>query len=247
MDVLDGSLERARASSSDLGDRVRFENRSIFELGLPADSFDLVACRHVLQSIPHAERAIAELVRVTRPGGTIHLIAEDYGMIHFPRRRFDPSDLWPTVPARFGAATGTDMMIGRHAPSILRALGVADVTVDFVVVDTLRVARDTFARIWEAWRDGYTDVVAEYGGMTREEALARWNDQIETIRDPASYAAWVVPVVCGTVTVRGASTPITPRSPRCTGSNLARPALRRAIPSPPRPREELSWTAPRKG
>ena len=49
---------------ADSATRVRFENRSIFELGLPDDTFDLVVCRHVLQAIPHADRAIAELVRV---------------------------------------------------------------------------------------------------------------------------------------------------------------------------------------
>jgi ubiquinone/menaquinone biosynthesis C-methylase UbiE len=199
VDVLDGSLERAREKAAAFGDRVRFENRSIFELGLPGASFDLVVCRHVLQSIPHADRVIAELARVVRPGGTLHLIAEDYGMVHFPRRRFDPADLWPRVPLAFGAATGTDMLIGRHAPSILRALGLEDVRLDLVVVDTLRVPRETFARIWEAWRDGYAGVIAEHGGFTREQALERWNDQIETIRDPASYAAWIVPVVSGRV------------------------------------------------
>lgn len=199
VDVLDASLGRAREKALRFGDRIRFENRSIFGLDLPAASFDLVACRHVLQSIPHADRAIAELVRVTRKGGAIHLIAEDYGMIFFPRRRFDPAEVWPTVPARFGAATGTDMFIGRNAPTILRALGVADVRVDYVAVDTLRVPRETFARIWEAWRDGYTEVVAEYARISLDEAIARWNDQIETIRDPAAYAAWLVPVVSGVV------------------------------------------------
>jgi ubiquinone/menaquinone biosynthesis C-methylase UbiE len=199
VDVLDASLGRAREKAARFGDRVRFENRSIFELGLPSSSFDLVVCRHVLQSIPHADRAIAELVRVTRPGGTVHLVAEDYAMIFFPQRRFDPGDIWPTVPTRFGAATGTDMFIGRNASPILRALGVADVTVDYVVVDTLRVPRQTFARIWEAWRDGYAEVVAEHGRMSLDEATARWNDQIDTIRDPASYAAWLVPVVSGVV------------------------------------------------
>jgi ankyrin repeat protein len=56
-----------------------------------------------------------------------------------------------------------------------------------------------FARIWEAWRDGYVDVVAEYGKMSVEEARDRWNDQIETIRAAGTYAAWLVPVVSGTV------------------------------------------------
>lgn len=198
VDVLDAHLDRAREKAARFGARVRFENRSIFELGLPAGAFDLVVCRHVLQAIPHAERAIGELVRGVRPGGTIHLIPEDYGMLFFPRGRYDPADIWPTIPQRFGEATGTDMLIGRRAPGILHALGVADVRMDYVAVDTLRVPRETFARIWEAWRDGYVGVVAEYGKMSVEEATDRWNDQIQTIRAAGTYAAWLVPVVSGT-------------------------------------------------
>ena len=74
--------------------RVRFDNRSIFELGIPDAQFDLVMCRHVLQAIPHADRAIGELARVTKRGGWIHLIAEDYLMINFEPRRLDPDDFW---------------------------------------------------------------------------------------------------------------------------------------------------------
>lgn len=199
VDIIDSSLERARAASALLGDRIRFEHRTIFDLGLPDAAFDLTVNRHVLQSIPHAERAIAELVRVTRPGGWVHLIAEDYGMIHFPKRRFDGLDLWPEIPRRFGPATGTDMFIGRRAPAILHALGLTAITVDYVVVDTLRVPRETFARIWEAWRDGYAGAIAEHCGVTEEWAVARFDDQLATIRDPQSYAAWLVPVVAGRV------------------------------------------------
>jgi len=199
VDVIDASLARAREKAARFGGRVRFENRSIFELGLPDGSFDLVVCRHVLQSIPHADRVIAELVRVTRPGGRLHLVAEDYGMIHFPIRRLDPMRLWPEAPMRFGAATQTDMFIGRRAPAILAALGLAGISVDYVAVDTLRLPRETFARIWLAWRDGYADTIAEHVGMTPAQVTAHFDDQIETIRDPGSYAAWLVPVVSGVV------------------------------------------------
>ena len=188
-------LERARARGADLAPRVRFERRTIFGLELPAASFDLTVCRHVLQSVPHAERAIAELARVTARGGRLHLIAEDYGMLHFPRRRLDPLEFWPVMPARFGAATGTDMFIGRRAPAILAGLGLESITVDYVVVDTLRVPRETFAAIWEAWRDGYADAIAEHCGVTRAFVIAHFDDQLATLRDPGSYAAWLVPVV----------------------------------------------------
>lgn len=60
IDIIDSHLNMAREKCLALGDRVRFENRSIFELGLPDAHFDLVVCRHVLQAIPHADRAIGE-------------------------------------------------------------------------------------------------------------------------------------------------------------------------------------------
>jgi ubiquinone/menaquinone biosynthesis C-methylase UbiE len=199
VDVLPGSLALARSRHADLAPRLRFEQRSIFDLGLPDRSFDLVACRHVLQSIPHADRAIAELVRVTRSGGRLHLIAEDYGMIHFTPRDLDPDAFWPAAPADFGAATGTDMRIGRQTPGILRRLGLAGITVEYLVVDTLRVPRETFAAIWEAWRDGYVEAIGERTRFSAAEARAHFDDQIATLRDPDGYAAWIVPVVSGVV------------------------------------------------
>lgn len=115
IDVVDDHLTRARDKSAAAGLRVRFEHRSIFESGLPDAAFDLVVCRHVLQAIPHADRAVAELVRVTKPGGWVHLIPEDYLMIHFEPRNLDADDFWSVVPRRFGDALGTDLRIGRKA------------------------------------------------------------------------------------------------------------------------------------
>ena len=105
-----------------------------------------MVCRHVLQAIPHADQAVAELVRVTKRGGWIHLIPEDYLMIHFEPQRLDADDFWTVVPRRFGEALGTDLRIGRRAYGILRRLGLSDITVDYVVVDPLRVPRDDLCR-----------------------------------------------------------------------------------------------------
>jgi ubiquinone/menaquinone biosynthesis C-methylase UbiE len=201
VDVLDVHLDLARARARERGveARVRFEHRSIFALGLPGASFDLVACRHVLQAVPGPERAVAELRRVTRPGGWLHLIAEDYAMIHFSPGRLDAGAFWPAVPAEFGRATGTDMLVGRRAPGMLRALGLEEIAVDYVVVDTVRVPRETFAAIWTAWRDGYADTIGQHTSVSAEQARAHFDDQIATIRDPGGYAAWFVPVVSGRV------------------------------------------------
>ena len=78
--------------------------------------------------------------------------------------------------------------------TLLTDLGMTDIRADYVVVDTLRVPRDTFARIWQAWRDGYTDSLAQHGGMPRAEIEDRWRQMIACARDPHGYALWQVPV-----------------------------------------------------
>lgn len=203
IDIVDSSLELARTRYAKLAPRLQFEHQSIFELGAHDASFDLAVCRHVLQSIPHAERVLAELARVTRPGGYLHLIAEDYGMLHFQRGNPDPRDFWHEAPAAFGARTGTDLFIGRDAFSILTGMNVEQITVDYVVVDTLRTPRKTFAAIMEAWRDGYSESIGELTPVSSESARAYFNQMIANILDPRGYAVWMVPVVSARVKAAG--------------------------------------------
>jgi SAM-dependent methyltransferase len=197
VDVLPERVEGASRRWASLAPRVRFERRSIYELGLPGETFDLVACRHVVQSIPDVPRVLAELRRVLRPGGRLHLLAEDYGMLHFPVRRTDPDELWHHGPPSFGRATGTDMRVGRHAFRLLREAGFRDVRVDYVLADTQRCPRETLATIFEAWRDGYSEVLAEHSHLGLEEIRATFDDVAASIRDPDSYGAWFVPIVSG--------------------------------------------------
>lgn len=195
VDILDQSLDSARSRYARFAPHLKFEHQSIYELRAADHSFDLIVCRHVLHSIPHAERAIAELVRVTRPGGCLHLIPEDYGMLHFQRGALDPRDFWHEVPARFGSATETDLFIGRDAFGILAAMNLDEIKVDYIVVDPLRVPRETFAAIIEAWRDGYSEAIGQFTKFSRESAVAYFNQMIANIRDPKGYAVWMVPVV----------------------------------------------------
>ena len=172
VDIIDAHLDLARSRYRQLAQRLSFEHRSIYELELPDRSVDLTACRHVIHSIPHPERVVAELVRVTKSGGRLHLIPEDYGMLHFQRGALDPSDFWHEAARKFGEADGTDLFIGRNIYGILVRLGLADITVDYVVVDTIRVPRETFAAILEAWRDGYAEPIAERTRFTRTRLVS---------------------------------------------------------------------------
>jgi SAM-dependent methyltransferase len=201
VDILGEHLERARAAAAarGLGERVRFEERSVYALDLPSATFDLAVCRHVLHAIPDPRRVLAELARVVRPGGFLHVLAEDYGMIHFAPRALDADRFWSVGPTGFGEATGTDFHIGRKTPGLMAELGLTDITVDYAIVDTARVPRATFAAIWESWRDGYADAIAAHTPITREEVLAHFEDMLATIRDPQGYGVWMSPIVAGRV------------------------------------------------
>jgi ubiquinone/menaquinone biosynthesis C-methylase UbiE len=199
IDIIDAHLDLARSRYRALASRLRFEHQSIFELKEADRTFDLVVCRHVIHSIPQPERVLAELVRVMRPGGYLHLIPEDYGMLHFQRGALDPSDFWHEVPKGFGAATGTDLFIGRNTFTILSKLNLREITVNYVVVDTLRVPRETFAAIIAAWRDGYSQAIGEYTAINSDAAAAYFNQMIANILDPHAYAVWMVPVVSARV------------------------------------------------
>jgi len=73
--------------------------------------------------------------------------------------------------------------------------------VDYIVVDTVRVPRETFAAIIEAWRDGYAGPIGELTPITREEAVAYFDQMIANIRNPQGYAVWMVPVVSARVSL----------------------------------------------
>src|SRR5690606_18722823 len=92
-------------------------------------------------------------------------------------------------------ATGVDLRSGRRMYTVCRELGFKEVAVRYVVLDTLRVDRDLFARIWEAWRDGYTDTIAEHSRFTRDEVWAHWNEMIACINHPDGYGVWLIPII----------------------------------------------------
>src|SRR3569833_3337974 len=114
IDVIDAHLALARDRYASLGDRVQFTHGDAFELAYPAASFDLTVCRHVLQAVPEPERVVAEMVRVTRPGGYVHILAEDYGMIVAPSPKVDTAKFWLDVPLALGRAMNCGGRGGRR-------------------------------------------------------------------------------------------------------------------------------------
>jgi SAM-dependent methyltransferase len=194
VDLDPAHLERARVRSAAFGARVRFETGDALALAFPDASFDLAVSRHVIHALPDAAKALSEMARVLKPGGRLHVLAEDYGMLFCDPTPRDADGFWHRVPNVYGPATGTDLHIGRKLHALLTDLGLDQISVSYVVADTQRVPREVFARIWEAWRDGYTDSIVQHAGLSRADTLAWWNEMIACVRDPRGYALWLIPI-----------------------------------------------------
>lgn len=169
----------------------------LFNLEFADASFDLIACRHVLQSVPQPERALGELTRVLKPGGRLHLLAEDYGMLHFHPTRHDLDLFFQNNMRLVREKTGVDYASGRHAPGWLEGLGFRAVEANYVIVDTLRVPRPVLREMFLSWRDGYTGLLSEMTGLAPEAVSERFEDMIRCVSEPPGYAVWFVPVVTG--------------------------------------------------
>jgi ubiquinone/menaquinone biosynthesis C-methylase UbiE len=199
IDILEHTVELARGRYAALAPRVQFRQGDAFELKLPSGHYDLVVCRHVTQSIPEPERVFAEMMRICKPGGWLHVLSEDYGMLHFIAGKLDPDRFWHECVRTAAKSMGVDERIGRRTWPLLRQLGLEQLAVDYVTVDTARVPRETFAAIIEAWRDGYVDVLSQHSSFKREDVRAYFDAMIANIRNPDEYAVWHIPVLSGRV------------------------------------------------
>ncbi|GLY05651.1 MULTISPECIES: methyltransferase domain-containing protein [Actinoplanes] len=65
------------------GSNVRYLTGDVCALDLPGGGFDGVWCERVLQHVDDPDVAIAEMIRVTRPGGRICLIDTDWSSLAF--------------------------------------------------------------------------------------------------------------------------------------------------------------------
>jgi len=198
VDLIESHLELARGMSAGLGERLRYEPADATALPFADGAFDLVVCRHMLQVVPDPAAIVAELLRVAKRGGVLHLLAEDYHMLQAEPpadpAALDPDVFWLRGPVAFGRAIGTDLRIGRTLFGHLRRAGARKIDVHHLVVDTVRSDRATLAAMMEAWRDGFAGPISEETGFDLATAVAHFDAMIATIRDPDRYFAWQIPV-----------------------------------------------------
>lgn len=150
-----------------LGARARLRQCDAAFMPYEDDSFDVVTCRHALQTMPSALAAavVGEMVRVCRPGGLVYLTNEDMGSC-WGSLRPEAIDAGMRVFCRLWALHGMDIRLGLWQDRLLRACGLSP-----QVAPIVARAGDS-AEDWEgvvlSW-EGMHERMAYEVGMGEEE------------------------------------------------------------------------------
>jgi SAM-dependent methyltransferase len=164
----EGFLAHARARLID--PRARFEQGDAQALPVPDGTFDAVVSGLVLNFVPDKTRAVAEMRRAARPGGTVALYVWDYaGDMELMRRFWDAAVALD--PAAAGEDEGRRFTICRPGP--LRALfetgGLRDVETRAIDVPT--VFRD-FDDYWAPFLGGQAPAPRYCTSLSEERRAA---------------------------------------------------------------------------
>lgn len=117
-------LDAARRRAAAAGARAEFDVGDAQALAFPDDTFDACRSERTFQWLSDPERALAEMIRVTRPGGTIVVIDTDWASFSFehPDRVVNRKILDYMDENRPGYT------IGRRLRGLFRRSGLEDVT-----------------------------------------------------------------------------------------------------------------------
>jgi SAM-dependent methyltransferase len=128
LDAAAGVLGTARATAAERGlDTVEFTVGDAAALDFEDDSFDVVHAHQVLQHLGDPVRALREMRRVCRPGGTVAVRDSDYAaMTWYPR---PPGlDRWQAVYQRVARESRGEPDAGRRLLGWARRAGFTQVT-----------------------------------------------------------------------------------------------------------------------
>jgi len=159
---------------------------------LDDNSFDFVLCRLSLQIFSEPELILQELIRITKPGGRVYTLCEDYDLIMgYPesdliRKTYDLS-------ADYGDQMGMDIRSGKKLYGMLTEARLEEIQTDYIMVDTNNTAREAFARVVGSWQKFVVSTLGDalsLGETEQAELSAGYEAQLRAIHSPYGYTNW---------------------------------------------------------
>lgn len=114
MDRSSDIVEQAQQSPDSVElTNLTFVTGDVYEIAAPSDTYDVVHAHQVLQHLTDPVAALAEMRRVTKPGGIVAVRDSDYAaMTWFPQS--DGLDTWLDLYRNLARRTGGEPDAGRH-------------------------------------------------------------------------------------------------------------------------------------
>ncbi len=187
VDASRAMIETARERTEGTGLPVTFEVVDAAALEFPDDSFDAVRAERVLIHVPDPGKVLAEMVRVTRPGGRVVVIDVDFDLCVL-----DLPDAELTRRAVHGMCDSmASGQIARQLPRLFRACGLGDLKVDCRFVP---FTDDIIALLIPGSLAG----AVAAGTLDKDDAEACWEAVEATMRDGDGLCGFPFFIVSGT-------------------------------------------------
>ncbi|MGE3660128.1 MAG: methyltransferase domain-containing protein [Pseudonocardia sp.] len=178
-------LDMAVRSLSERGhDGVELVGADARATGLPDAAFDLVHERLVLVNVPDPAAVVAEMARLTRPGGTVAV--QDVDWISWTCVPGHPD--WDLLLDATAGAWSGDVRIGRRLPQLLRDAGLVDVG----VAAQTRVFRpgEAYHGLLLRFVELHRDRILARGGLDPARLDAAVARLTYHLADPATYTLY---------------------------------------------------------
>ena len=193
VDHSEGAIEYARNSQDEFNiTNADFQRGDATALMLDDNSFDFVLCRLSLQIFSEPELILQELIRITKPGGRVYTLCEDYDlMMGYPESELIRKTY--ELSADYGDQMGMDIRSGKKLYGMLSEARLEDVQTDYIMVDTNNTDREAFARVVGSWQKFVVSTLGDalsLGEASQAELSAGYEAQLRAIHSPYGYTNW---------------------------------------------------------
>jgi ubiquinone/menaquinone biosynthesis C-methylase UbiE len=189
IDYSEEMVVEARRRAKDVSSLPRFAVSEAHQLGFSSNTFDASRADRVLQHLADPRAAFEEMVRVTKPGGTVQIVDRDWGMV-----AVEADDQAVTRKILDHICTKIrNGWIGRRVPVLFRDSGLQEVHVEALPI-TMRDFRIADTLLDLTLVAGHA---ADEGIVSLEEERA-WLLELQERSDAGRFfAAWVMFIVTG--------------------------------------------------